>query len=215
MRLNEIDFFREVLHADHREVNLRAQPLAEELFYALARRAKIEAPFRKLLVQLWDQSEAVPEREVAVMLGVAEAHVVVDLERVLGGNETVATLLDALERAVVLVERECSWDGAAVRDIAREMRTRDRIGWIELERLGKRDRAGRTVRVHYHVTHERSSVVVTVSEPSGAERSHEVGVSEPPRPLYLYFPVRTSQIKGSTFFLRDREGGVLAEVPLD
>ena len=202
----------------HRPINMRTRALVEEVRFALVDRPPVKAPFGKLLIELYFEAEP-PRWNANVAGGVAIVPWKARVEDVLAPRERrIPAVLEYVDGALEVLERDIDWSAEPVRRIVRELRARDDLGWIELG-YAKRDRAtGRTVTLFCEVEDEGWSVWALVLDPDGRELRRErlADAETAARPLVeSAFPVRSAVFDGRAVVFRDRDRQPLARVSFE
>lgn len=203
--------------AKRRVINRRAMVVSEEVRLEVAALRGIDAPFRKLLVEMATPEPEVPSRQpvehlldiVRVTVAVREANLWAERSR---RNQA---LLDAMDEALRLVDEELGWSSPDLSAIVNKLRKKgDALGSIELDASSRVERrTRRRARVFYVVGEDCTAVDVTIEEADGTcVRKERVAESETGFWLERFFPVRSAILRNGALILRDRERQPLASV---
>jgi hypothetical protein len=200
-----------------RVINRRAMVVSEEVRLELAALPRIDAPFRKLLVEMAKSDAEVPSgRPVERLLDVLRVTVVVrEADLWAERSRRNQALLEAMGEALRHVEEELGWSSSDLSAIVENLRNKgDALGSIELDALSRVDRrTRRRARVVYVVADDRTAVDVAIEESDGTHvKTERVADSEICFWLERFFPVHSAIMKNGAFILRDRERQPLASV---
>jgi len=203
-------------HEDAVLLNRRAFHIGEALRYAVCHRPWINAPFGKIYANL-TPDDALPPKHYKLQLGVAV--VVAPITRnavVLPYPDFRTAVLDAAAEAFRTLEREGNWTCERAAQALTALAASDTPLFSARLAFSKTHRRKKTrAEVRYEVDETSVRMRVMVLGPTGqVQREHVVSSYPKPAPLQLLFPVARSKMVDDDFVLLDRDGAVLARVPM-
>ena len=184
-----------------------------------SRRPRIEAPFVKLLVELYESSGPASDREGSVIecLGICTATVVEPFEGILGDeHEAHKVLVEAVLRALGHVKREMQWDSPELQAFVESLRGKSPPLEHCFDKLTKTDRQSkRRFETWLLISAHETRVEVRVMESNGTKAArHAVFRRAGPQYIEDVFGARSAIIQNGNYVLRDRDKQELARVPV-
>jgi len=197
-----------------RDVNCALFPLYEAVRLWL-RSQSIEAPFKKLLINLVDSRVGGRfHGNVALALGICEVTEAVEVAELLARRTDYGWLCALLEDALGHVSVRLRWKCAALENEIREVGSKKPPCLYRFEKLRRSDCVtGFTCDVFFEADVGASVVKVLFT---AGQVVAEVEVASRSGPLFLEdeFPVVRSAIQDRFFVLLSRDNGVLSRVPI-
>lgn len=216
MKLIDFAIIAEAGFSDKETVNHRCLHIAEAVRMELSIRPPLHAPFRKIVVELYNTTEASPTKNklvhvgsvVEVRAGVAESAVFAD------DNNFRCHLLDAIERGIKEISEVLGLPFQGIKEILDSIRGREQVFHYQLQALSKKDRATcRRIEVFVDMT-ERDSVLkaIVYSADRQVIKEEIVAAYQQPMPLEYFFPVASTIIRDGFMIFRDANRETIGKI---
>jgi hypothetical protein len=195
----------------------RCLHLGEAVRWELRLQKGIEAPFRKLVVNLCNLESTDLEPRCSGFQGIMEVWVGVHERRLLEDYPTFRSdLKDAIGSGLDIISREMKWTPQDFRSLMRSVFGRDRVFHYAVPGLSaKLGSSGRSAKLYFDLTDKDSTVSLALLDSGGSlVRQHVLRTSDKPTPLEYLFPARTLKIRGDVVVVRDAKGNALASIQL-
>jgi hypothetical protein len=191
----------------------RLFPIGEALHQWIRAQPPIDAPARKLLLQLEAHGSA--GRECAYVVE-SIAHLYVFVEPALVDEPPAAfkaKALDAVEHALTIVERDLDWRFEPLAARVHQLRGTDPVCHVPLPRLSKRARSGWSIEFWLDVTEARTDVTALLKDPDGNVSATEVVAHlDCVGSLEDLFPAKKVAFTASGVEVSDKAGRLLATI---
>jgi hypothetical protein len=191
----------------------RLFPIGEAIHQWIRVQPPIDAPARKLLLQLDARGSA--GRECAYVVE-SIAHLYVFVEPALVDEPPAAfkaQALDAVAHALTIVERDLDWWFEPLAARVHQLRGTEPVCHVPLPRLSKRARSGWSVELWLDVTEESTDVTALLKDPDGNVSATEV-VAHLDHCGYLedLFPAKKVAFTANGVEVSDKAGKLLATI---
>ncbi len=176
-------------------------------------RPYIQAPFSKLNIELYNESDSARKRCPFNVDGIALVSAAASESALLGDynrfrSHAQSAMLQGVEEAALVFD----WDASSFLEILNDIGSRETVCHYHLERLSKKDRkTGRRIDLYYDMTERESVLRAVVSDRNGNRLKEEVIAADyHPLPLHVVFPLRSTVLRDGHMIFRDRDGMSIA-----